>query len=296
MVDLEENRASYTIMRDNFQKRFPGYGCKRVQDTAFVDLFQPTNESGKTIRGYKYYMLIVLNGNKTVHGYGLKSKAEAPTMLATYFKDVCVPTTVVTDGAGELCSAEWKEVLRIFVCKDGTTEAYHRNQKFAEHNIETVKHMAHTVFDQSGAPTKLWCFAVDYVIDLWNHLAHSGNWRTPIERLLGHTPDISKFKLFSFYDDLKYLDSRVKFPNSKAYTGKFLGFEPDKGDTLVYRVLPDYSTKGQSTHYLVRSIVEPDSHPNHRTGLMRSLTPNREPYDAPPTPPSRSPRLHPTPV
>ena len=185
MVDLEENRASYTVMRDNFQKRFPGYGCKRVQDTAFVDLFQPTKETGKTIRGYKYYMLIALNGNKTVHGYGLKSKVEAPAMLATYFKDVCVPTTAVTDGAGELYLAEWKEVLRIFVCKDGTTEAYHQNQNFAERNIETIKHMAHKVFDQSGAPTKLWCFAVDYAIDLWNHLAHSGNWRTPIERLLG---------------------------------------------------------------------------------------------------------------
>ena len=218
-------------------------------------------------------MLIALSGSKTVHGYGLKTKAEAPAMLATYFKDVCVPEKVVTDGGGELCSADWKEVLRVFVVKDGTTEPRHQNQNFAERNIETVKHMAHKVFDQSGAPPKLWCFAVDYVIDLWNHLAHSGDWRTPIERLLGHTPDISKFKLFSFYDDLKYLDSRVKFPNSKTYTGKFLGFDPDKGDTLVYRVLPDYYTKGHSSHYLVRSIVEPDNYPNHSTVLMQNLPP-----------------------
>ena len=163
MVDLEENRASYTIMRDNFQKRFPGYGCKRVQDTAFVDLFQPTQDTGATVRGLKYYMRIALNGNKNVHGYGLKSKAEAPStsMLAMYFKDVCVPTQVVTDGGGELCSAAWKEVLRIFVCGDGTTEPYHQNQNFAKRNIGTVKHMAHKVFDQSGAPSKLWCFAVD---------------------------------------------------------------------------------------------------------------------------------------
>ena len=161
MVDLEENRASYTIMRDNFQKRFPGYGCKRVQDTTFVDLFQPTQDTGTTVRGFKYYMLIALNGNKTVHGYGLKSKAEAPAMLATYFKDFFVPTQVVTDGGGELCSVAWKEVLRIFVCKDGTTEPRHQNQNFAKRNIGTVKHMAHKVFDQSGAPSKLWCFAVD---------------------------------------------------------------------------------------------------------------------------------------
>ena len=123
MVDLEDNRASYTIMRDNFQNFFPGYGCKRVQDTAFMDLFQPTQDTGTTVRGFKYYMIIALNGNKTVHGYGLQSKAEAPAMLATYFKDVYVPTKVVADSRGELCSAAWKEVLRIFVCGDGSTEA-----------------------------------------------------------------------------------------------------------------------------------------------------------------------------
>ena len=130
MVDLEETRASYTIMRDNFKKRFPGYGCKRVQYSAFVDLFQTTKDTGATVRGFKYYLLIALSGSKTVHGYGLKTKAEAPAMLATYFKDVCVPEKGFTDGGGELCSADWKEVLRIFVVKDGTTEPRHQNQNF----------------------------------------------------------------------------------------------------------------------------------------------------------------------
>ena len=83
----------------------------------------------------------------------------------------------------------------------------------------------------------------------------------------------------------------MKLPNSKTYTGKFLGFEPDKGDTLVYRVLPDYYSKGQSSHYLVRSIVEPDNRPNHRTGLMWTLPPNIEPFDVPPVSPQRSPRF-----
>ena len=121
-TQMVDNQASYTIMRDNFKKRFPGYGYKRVQDTAFVDLFQPTKDTGATVRGFKYYLLIKISGSKTVHVYGLKIKAKAPAMLATYFKDVCVPTQVVTNGGGELCSADWKEVLHIFVVKYGTTE------------------------------------------------------------------------------------------------------------------------------------------------------------------------------
>ena len=38
-AELEENHSSYTIMKDHFKKRFPGLGCKRVQDIAFCDLF-----------------------------------------------------------------------------------------------------------------------------------------------------------------------------------------------------------------------------------------------------------------
>ena len=74
-------------------------------------------------------------------------------------------------------------------------------------------------------------------------------------------------------------------------TGKFLGFEPEKGDTLVYRILPDHMVKGEATHWLVRSVIEPDSVPNYRTGLMRSLPPQMEPFDEPPEPPRRSSRL-----
>ena len=152
--------------------------------------------------------------------------------------------------------------------------------------------MVHKVLDQSGAPPRLWCFAVDYTMDIWNHLANRAlEWRTPIEKLNGHTPDISKVKFFGFYDHIKYLDSDVKFPGSRTLTGKFLGFEPEKGDTLVYRILPDHVTKGEATHFLIRSVVEPDSIPNFRTGLMRNLPPQMEPFDEPPKPPRRGSRL-----
>ena len=77
--------------------------------------------------------------------------------------------------------------------------------------------------------------------------------------LNGHTPDISKFRLFGFYDNLKYLDSEIKLPESKALTGKFLGFEAAKEDCLVYRIIPDSWYNGDATHYLVRSVVDLDS-------------------------------------
>ena len=100
MVELEENHSSYTTMKNHFKKRFPGLGCRRVQDVAFCDLFQPTGDVGASKRGYKYYLPVALNRAKTVHGFGLKSKDAAPAALKQFFVDVCVPELVVTDGWG----------------------------------------------------------------------------------------------------------------------------------------------------------------------------------------------------
>lgn len=134
-------------MKDHFKKKFPGLGCKRVDDVAFCDLFHPAAHTGATKRGYNYYLLIGLGQNKTVHGYGLKTKGEAPDALTDYFRNVCVPAKVVTDGAGELTGSAWKEKLRLFHKTDDVTEADHQNQNFAERNIQTVKHMIHKVLD-----------------------------------------------------------------------------------------------------------------------------------------------------
>lgn len=59
-AELEENNSSYTIMKDHFKKKFPGLGCRRVQDTVFCDLFQPSRHTCATKRGYYYYLLIAL--------------------------------------------------------------------------------------------------------------------------------------------------------------------------------------------------------------------------------------------
>ena len=85
MIELEEDLTSYSVMRDHYKKRYPGLGCRRVQDYAFCDLFQPADGTGASKRGYKYYLLIALNRSKTVHDYGLKSKDQAPETLEDFF-------------------------------------------------------------------------------------------------------------------------------------------------------------------------------------------------------------------
>ena len=102
---------------------------------AFCDLFQASKHSGSTKRGYNYYLLIVLDQAKTVHGFGLTTKDEAPDALADFFINVCVSEKVVMDGAGGFTKEEWLKQLRTFQTTKDVTEADHQNQNFAERNV-----------------------------------------------------------------------------------------------------------------------------------------------------------------
>ena len=156
MVELEENHSSYTTMKDHFKKRFPGLGCRHVQDVAFYDLFQTTGDVGASKRGYKYYLLISLNRAETVHGFGLKTKDAAPAALKQFFVDVCVPELVVTYGGGELTGRPWRETLRTFHTR-GVLEPRHQNQNFAERNVQIVKEMSHRVMNRGLPKALMFC-------------------------------------------------------------------------------------------------------------------------------------------
>ena len=59
-----------------------------------------------------------------------------------------------------------------------------------------------------------------------NHMAcESLNWQTPIEWLLGYTPDITAMLIFHFYEPVHYGLVDGKFPNEdNEALGRFVGF------------------------------------------------------------------------
>ena len=107
-VELEENTSSYTVMKDHYKKRFPGLGCRRLQEIDFCDLFQESWQSGRIKREYTYNLLIAHVSTKKVHGFGMKNKDEAPTSLVDYFHNLCVLEKIVKDGGGGFTSEEWE--------------------------------------------------------------------------------------------------------------------------------------------------------------------------------------------
>eukprot|EP00934_Nitzschia_sp_Nitz4_P000529 Nitzschia sp. Nitz4//scaffold415_size9299//3222//3668//NITZ4_009102-RA/size9299-exonerate_protein2genome-gene-0.3-mRNA-1//1//CDS//3329551360//529//frame0 len=58
---------------------------------------------------------------------------------------------------------------------------------------QDLKTTTNLIFNLTGAPPECWLFCLQYVAYILNHTAtHSIGWRTPLEKLTGVTPDISR--------------------------------------------------------------------------------------------------------
>ena len=143
------------------------------------------------------------------------------------------------------------DVLRKHNIADSTNEPHHQHQNPAERYIQTVKKTSNSILDRTGAPNKLWLLCVLYVVFLLNQIACSTlNWRTPIEVAFGETPDVSVLLQYSFYEQILYLDSDTKYPDSKEKPGRFVGIAENCGDALTYLILTD-----DTNQIISRSVV-----------------------------------------
>lgn len=91
-----------------------------------------------------------------------------------------------------------------------------------------------------------------------NHSAVSSlNWRTPIEVLDGHTPDISVFR-FAFFQPIWYYEPAAKYPDPNFRPGRFVGIAWDHGDAFTFRIwtCPPGKPLTDGTG-LIRNIVKP---------------------------------------
>ena len=78
---------------------------------------------------------------------------------------------------------------------------YNKHQNFAERGWKDTKQKSNSLLNYSGAPKKCWLLVLQYVCFVLNHVAMASlGWRTPVEWLIGTTPDISNLLQFIFWE------------------------------------------------------------------------------------------------
>jgi len=135
--------------------------------------------------------------------------------------------------------------------------------------------MVNIIMDRTGCPNSLWVMCSLYVVYLLNHLANPAlNWRTPIEACYGITPDISPLLLFTFFQQIYYLDSEIPFPNSKEKLGRFVGIAENVEDALTFWIWTE-DTEKLIARSVIRSAEDPttpNKHVDELTGDPPAIT------------------------
>ena len=110
----------------------------------------------------------------------------------------------------------------------------------------------HVLLDVTGAPDYTWFLAICYLAEVHNRTWNNEKKFIPQTARDGHTHDISDLLQFHFWERVLYLDNVDAFPAPKERSGYFVGFAPNVGDALTFKVLDD-----QTKQVVCVSVVRP---------------------------------------
>ena len=99
--------------------------------------------------------------------------------------------------------------------------------------------MVEFLLNFSNAPAYCWLLALNYACFILNHTALERlGWRTPVEWLLGYTPDITVLLQFIFYEPVYYQVFEGSFPEDPSEAlGRFVGIAESVGHSMTFLIL-----------------------------------------------------------
>ena len=224
--------------RRHYKTRFPAINVPRRPEpvaTDYVDIGIPAVDNGST--GAQVFVGV---DSKVIDVFGVKTDAEFVNTLEDEIRKRGAMDMIMSDSARSETSKKVKDILRAYRIHDYQSEARHQNQNTAERHYQRLKEATNRVLDRSGAPAHCWLLAMTYVALLLNHVAlDSLQGRTPIETLLGFTPDISAFLAFCFFQPVYYATNvRASFPEQpQERLGYWVGVSENVGDAMTWKIL-----------------------------------------------------------
>ena len=248
-------------MRKHLKSRHPAANIPRRHEYVAMDTFKSDTPAFQL--GTKQAQLYVGRRSYVTDVYAMRSESEIPRTLEDNIRERGAPQCLISDGAKAAISNKTKDILRLVHTKDWQSEPHNQQQNFAENRMGTVKDMVNTVMDRTGCPPSMWFLVLCWVCFVLNYSAcKSLHWQIPIALLWGFDPDISFLLCFYFWEPVLYAVDN-NFPSmSPEKTGRFVGFAPNIGDVLTFRILTD-----DTKQLITRSVVRPrttSSNPNRR--------------------------------
>ena len=241
--------------RDHFKSRNPQLNKRRLPEPYATDTWFASETA---LNGETCVQLFVGLISFLVFPFGMKTESEGPSKLKTFVRQIGAPFSLMNDNSKMQTGSRWMDICNEYNIGTSTTEPRHPWQNRAERKIGTVKKAVNRLMDRTNSPGCLWFQCTVFVCMLLNVLANPQlNWRTPMEKGLGVTPDISQFLQFQWYEPVLFLDDNGTFPSTAERKGYWCGPTENVGDAMTYWILTE-DTNQLIARSNVRSAL-PDS-------------------------------------
>jgi hypothetical protein len=225
-------------IKRHFKSRFPGVNVDRINETVCSDTayMEPKGADGITGHGGAMgFQLFVGHDTRHLAVYMVQTDAAYPRCLGEYIRSHGAPKKMFCNNAKAETSEATKEIYRNYGISDANSEPYYQNQNAAEREIQDVKKDVEQLMNITSTPDNMWPLCVEFVCLVKNHTARKSlNDRTPIEKRTGHTPDISKFLAFRWWEPVYFLNKY-----GIECLGRWAGVAEHVGDELTYIVVSE---------------------------------------------------------
>jgi hypothetical protein len=192
-----------------------------------------------SIHGERYCQ-VYANKMFFAEAYPVPKKSDCHETLDSFVNDYGAMDLLISDGSAEQCGpgTEFQKKVQKYQIQHKRSEKERPNQNPAEGVIREVRKKWYRTMFKTNCPKRLWTYGVPYVCALMRMTAsYAGRLqgRTPIEAVLGETPDISEYLDFGFYDWVWFKrDAGI----GEIEIGKWLGVSKSTGSLMSYYVLP----------------------------------------------------------
>ena len=237
-------------LRHHFKSRFPALNVRRRSEPVATDTFYSDVPAFQS--KVKHAQVFVGRHTQLTDIEPMKHKSDFTKALENNIRKRGAMDLLISDRAKEEISKTAGELTRLYRIAVYQSEPHHQHQNFAENRMGTLKDMTNRILDRSGMASMFWLLCLIYVSGLLNVLAHKGlNYKTPLEKAEGITPDVSMYMQFHFGQKVYYSVNNT-FPATTEKTGRWVGIAENVGDALTWQILTD-----DTNQIIMRSAVRP---------------------------------------
>ena len=208
---------------------------RRQEDVATDTIYSntPAVDDGSTAA---QFYIGVTSKFRTVRPCG-NSDAQFTQTLMDEIRTLGAMNRLLSDKAKAQISDSAMAILRTFSIGNWHNETGKPHQNPAEIGLSSTIPKIQEILNTSGAPGKCWLLAAQYMCHVENHLARNSlGWKTPMEWVMGYTPDISVLLQFQFYEPVYYkLLEHDKWGESNEALGRFVGFADNIGHAMTFK-------------------------------------------------------------